>query len=121
MKQNITEQDFLNLSKKGQSNYIVKWGLDKLITIGEMIEFLHTYEPDKDVLNIYRNESYLKMENRISWETDDGVLTTKGAKSGWAVKHFFPNPWYEVDTKVEENELCDALWQAVKQVLEEHE
>lgn len=125
MKQYITFEQWREITGKQSGELIEKMGLkfnpDTSFTdfpnIGGMIEFLSNYEPDKKDLKIYRNESYLEIKNRIYWKTENDGMITQGTRSGWAIKFFYPNSWYKVDKYIESEDLCDALWEIVKEIL----
>jgi hypothetical protein len=110
MKQRITLTQFNRLNKK-QKEKIIKWsrtcksfmdeiqegGYDPnyiLLNIGEMIEFIIDNE---------RKECDIFIERVIKWrfEGDHGII------------------WGSERGTLEYDELCDALWEAVKVVLNE--
>lgn len=112
MKQHITTEQLNGLSEKGR-NKLWKWlkpniakvdinGKEKfipldvspLLSIGQMIEFLES------------NKKYVRCEQ---WVGDENHSWRVGLN--WQNAHLY-------DYVVEKPVLCDALWQAVKEVLE---
>jgi hypothetical protein len=90
MKQHITQKQFLELSDKHQE-FILRWCMERdyyIFGIGQMIEFL---------------------DERGSIELDN-------ENNGWLIGY-----WYKGETtpiRVSRHELCDALWETVKEILE---
>ena len=107
MKQRITEKQFNELSRKQKKSwydfmikaghYIGEENLDFLIngfpSIGQMIEFLVNEQP-----KLWRDIHIEMLHNR------------------WQISSCYEEKWvFEEDA--EKGELCDALWEAVKDVL----
>lgn len=107
MKQRTTEQQWNELDSKGQLVLAKKFGdgIEKPefyidnecvyigLTIGEMIEFLQEFSKnDANYIDSY-------FDHQIHWGGESGYDTSLSI--GWSAY----------------NELCDALWEAVKEVL----
>lgn len=97
MKQHITIQQLKELTEKQCDRllpWLVKKGYQRELSIGQMIEF---------IINNERKECDIFIERIIKWrfEGDHGII------------------WGSERGTLEYDELCDALWEAVKVVLNE--
>ncbi len=101
MKQDITKEQFNELSGQAQER-LLQWVQEKhydpFLTIGQMMEFLDEHA-----------------EHRYGIDP----LDTDDMPHRWMVKEYAPEVqpgfWYGITSK----EPCDALWEAVKEVLEQ--
>lgn len=94
MKQHITADQLNELSDKAKEKLREWWSSEgkPLLSIGQLIEFLDIYE------------------NNFEFEKMHGY---------WEIRRKLDLDYYQV--KETAQELCDALWQAVKEVLENQE
>jgi hypothetical protein len=106
MKQNITDQDYFSLTQKARGK-LDKWYAEHYfekgraytdvfpyLSIGEMIEFLVDNET-KDC------DFFIDKVGKWTFEGDHGIF------------------WASEKSTNSHDELCDALWEACKTVLEE--
>jgi hypothetical protein len=101
MKQEITKEQFNELSGQAQER-LLQWvhekQYDPFLTIGQIMEFLDEYGQHRYGID---------------------PLDTEDMPHGWMVKVYAPDVqegfWYGTANK----ELCDALWEAVKEVVEQ--
>jgi hypothetical protein len=122
MKEHITAKQLDELSKKGKKRlmeyaenialhavYIVEFPSEYLpiLSIGRMIEFLQKYLNEDDaILPDFTNNCWKVSicEKNIDWWENEEHTEKEKEKVNWK--------------EYEHKELCDALWQATKEILE---
>lgn len=107
MKQHITRKQLNELSKLGRKKYrhlypnnlgysSAQWRLVPLLSIGQMIEFLDEKGEFKKIFRLWsKSEKKTAGKKYLPWMVDVSTHAVSSAK------------------------LCDALWEAVKEVLNE--
>ena len=101
MKQEITKEQFNELSGQAQER-LLQWVQEKhydpFLTMGQLLEFLDEYRQHRYGID---------------------PVATDDMSHGWMVKVYAPDVqkgfWYGTANQ----ELCDALWEAVKEVVEQ--
>ena len=102
MKQHITTKQLKELSEKGKDE-LMKWFVGKLESNPDWDDIL--VNPDGMLLSIGQMIEFLgnETESISCWEDGWMVIERRGTK----------------DKSYTKSELCDALWDAVKEVLNE--
>lgn len=107
MKQSITSKQIGELSEKAQ-NDLASWmakhievnDINGVLNIGQMIEFLHEHSNE---MAIGFNDS------GVFWHVHIGERGTGDMLKGFGKIY---------DSNEDDKDLCDALWAAVKEILE---